>query len=163
MKVLLAAWLLTLSLPTPGAESDLKLVGEARLKVLFWSVYDSRLYTADGTYMPEQRPVKLELEYLRDVKAADLVSKTQEEWQQQGLENPRQGQWLESLAAIWPDINKEDQLSLQIDANNHSRFYYNGELIGVIEDPEFGSSFLNIWLSPNTSRPELRLALIGSH
>jgi hypothetical protein len=25
MKVLLAAWLLTLSLPTPGAESDLKL------------------------------------------------------------------------------------------------------------------------------------------
>ena len=36
-----------------------------------------------------------------------------------------------------------------------------GQTLGGIEDPDFGRHFLNIWLSPDTSRPELRLALIG--
>ena len=46
----------TLSLTAAAAASDipqpgnLQLVGEARLNVMFWSVYDSRLYTADGCY-----------------------------------------------------------------------------------------------------------------
>lgn len=46
-------------------------------------------------------------------------------------------------------------------ADGSSTFYRNGEQLGVIADPGFGRQFLDIWLSPNTSRPELRLALTG--
>jgi hypothetical protein len=48
-----------------------------------------------------------------------------------------------------------------LDDQGRSTFFVNGQSIGVIENPEFGRHFLNIWLSPDTSRPELRLALIG--
>ena len=47
--------------------AQLELVGSARLQVLFWPVYDSRLYATDGRYTPDKLPLRLEIEYLRDV------------------------------------------------------------------------------------------------
>ena len=49
--------------------TDLQMVGEARLKVLFWSVYDSRLYTADGDSQAGERPVRLDIQYLMNIDA----------------------------------------------------------------------------------------------
>jgi hypothetical protein len=48
-----------------------------------------------------------------------------------------------------------------VDEQDRSSFSLNGRALGTIEDPGFGQDFLAIWLSPETSRPELRLALIG--
>jgi hypothetical protein len=139
----------------------LQLVGEARLQVLFWSIYDSRLYTADGDYQSGERPVRLEIQYLRSVSASDLVARTSLEWEQLGLQHERQSDWLATLASLWPDIRENDTLALELDQNNRTTFYYNGQSLGRIDDPDFGRHFLAIWLSPETSRPELRLALLG--
>jgi len=68
---------------------------------------------------------------------------------------------LAALAALWPDVSKNDVLTLHIDAADRSTFYRNGELLGVIDDPEFGDHFTGIWLAPTTTRPALRLALTG--
>lgn len=144
-----------------AAPSDLQLVGEAELKVLFWPVYHSRLYTADGRYDSDQRPVRLEIQYLRTIDADDLVSRTALEWQQQDLTHERQQQWLDTLARLWPDVNENDVLTLELDENDRSTFYFNGELLGTLADRDFGTHFLGIWLSPQTSRPELRAQLIG--
>ena len=145
-----------------GASSgDLKLVGEGRLKVLFWSVYDSSLYTADGAYNSGQHPLRLEIKYLLNIDADDLVARTRQEWQFQNLRHPRQQQWLDRLQALWPDINARDVLSLQIDERHHSSFSLNGEVLGRIEDEDFSRQFLAIWLAQETSQPDLRLALIG--
>jgi hypothetical protein len=143
--------------------TNLELVGEGRLKVLFWSVYDSRLYTADGAYREGQRPLRLDIEYLIDVDSADLVSRTRQEWQFQNLSHPRQAEWLERLAALWPDISEGDVLSLQVDERGNSRFLLNGEQLGRIEDEAFARQFVAIWLAPETSQPELRLALTGQN
>ena len=140
---------------------DLQLVGEAELKVLFWPVYHSRLYTGDGRYHPDQRPVRLEIQYLRTIDADDLISRTALEWEQQGLAHERQQQWLETLNRLWPDVNENDVLALELDENDRSTFYFNGEVLGTLSDRDFGTHFLGIWLSPQTSRPELRAALIG--
>lgn len=158
-RVLVLALILACSVQARA--SDLQLVGEARLKVLFWPIYDSRLYTADGQYQDGQLPVRLELAYLRDIRARDLIDRTAQEWDQQGLDNPRRAEWLERLEDIWPDVSKDERLALEVDSDGLSRFYHNGELLGLIEDPAFGASFLGIWLAPNTSHPQLRLALIG--
>lgn len=143
------------------AAGELEKVGEARLKVMFWSVYDSRLYAPDGVYQPGKRPLKLEIEYLRDIRAEDLVKRTGKEWEDLGVTHERQGEWMEKLLALWPDVSKNDVLTLELNADNHATFYRNAERLGTIDDGAFGQHFIDIWLSPETSRPELRLALIG--
>ncbi len=156
------AMLMLLSALTARADTDaLRLVGEARLQVLFWSIYDSRLYTADGDYEHGERPVRLEIQYLRDIDADDLVARTAQEWEALGVRHERQAQWLEAMAALWPDIRESDTLTVELDESHRSAFYHNGRRLGTVEDPDFGQHFLDIWLSPRTSRPELRLALIG--
>ena len=161
MRGAIALVILLLALAATAQEASLQLVGEARLKILFWSVYDSRLYTADGRYEEGQRPVRLDIEYLREVDADDLVARTAREWQRQSIPQQVKQQWLQQLAQIWPDVSTNDVLSLRVDAHQRSTFYLNGEPLGTIEESSFGQHFLGIWLSPKTSHPDLRLALIG--
>lgn len=142
-------------------ELNLEKVGEARLKFLLWSVYDSRLYTPTGEYQSGIRPLKLEIEYLLDVKADALVERTQTEWNKMGREHPRHDEWRQKLGSIWTDINSGDVISLELDSENRSTFRRNGELLGHIEDPEFGQEFVDIWLSEDCTRPEIRQALLG--
>jgi len=142
-------------------QDDLVLVGEARLKVLLWSVYDSRLYSSDGSYQESQRPVRLDITYLRNIAASALVERTGAEWQQLGIPAQQQQPWLQALSGLWPDVRANDTLALHVDEQNRSTFYLNGETLGSIEDADFSRAFLDIWLSPNTTRPELRLSLLG--
>ncbi len=154
--------LLLSALSIPARAQAWELVGEARLTFLFWSVYDSRLYTLDGQYREGQVPLRLEIQYLLDVSAEDLVSRTLAEWQHQQLRHPQQQQWARQLASIWPDIREGDVLSLELDEEGGNTFYRNGQRLGGVDDAAFGAQFLAIWLSPATSRPEVRLALIGT-
>ncbi|MEH6633974.1 MAG: chalcone isomerase family protein [Halioglobus sp.] len=144
-----------------GQSEHLLLVGQAQLKFLLWPIYDSRLYSTDGSYRDRQRPLRLEIQYLRDIDANDLVARTGAEWQQQSVPVNKQERWLQTLSDLWPDVSKNDVLTLHIDLNDQSTFYRNGSRLGAIDDPEFGQHFLDIWLSPETSRPELRQALLG--
>ena len=161
MKRFLAAFAISVAAAAPVPAADLQLVGQARLKFLFWSVYDSRLLSEDGQYRAGQRPLRLEIEYLLDIEADQLVERTASEWQAQGLRHEHQQQWLQTLATIWPDIRERDVIALELDDQGRSTFYRNGQKLGVLEDTDFGQHFLDIWLSPNTTRPELRLALTG--
>lgn len=144
-----------------AAMPPLTMVGEARLNVMFFSVYDSRLYTEDGRYVPDQRPLRLEIEYLRNIKAKALVEQTGAEWDHLQVTHESRGAWLEELTALWPDVGKNDVIALELDAENRSTFYFNGEQLGMMEDAEFGEYFVAIWLSADTSRPALREALLG--
>lgn len=149
--------------PTPdsGDAQAMQLVGKARLKVLLWSVYDSRLYTPTGQYDDGDRPLRLEIQYLRDIRARDLVDRTLVEWKAMGRNHPRQEEWLAALEAMWPDISATDVLTLDLDAEGTATFRHNGRALGTIEDQAFGQEFVDIWLSQDCTRPELRLALIG--
>lgn len=140
---------------------DLQKVGEARLKVLLWSVYDSRLYTASGSYRDGERPLRLEIEYLINIPSEKLVERTLTEWEAIGRTHPQQQAWLEELRTIWPDIKAGDVLRLDIAEDNAATFMRNGETLGTLADPDFGQHFVDIWLSPECTRPELRMALLG--
>ena len=140
---------------------DLRMVGEARLKVLLWSVYDSRLYTQDGTYEDGERPLRLEIQYLLDIKKDALVQRTLEEWEAMGRSHPNQDEWLAALSDMWPDIQENDVLTFELDSASAATFRRNGERLGTIDDPAFGQQFIDIWLSSDCTRPELRLTLLG--
>lgn len=140
---------------------DMQKVGEAKLEFLFWDVYLSALYSPSGVFNEEEYPLALNIQYLRDIDAQDLVDKTAEEWQKLGFSDEQISPWLEQIKAIWPDIVKGDELLLVVEADKRSRFYHNQELIGDMQDTAFGPSFLAIWLDENCSFPKLRKKLIG--
>ncbi|MEM1191259.1 MAG: chalcone isomerase family protein [Pseudomonadota bacterium] len=161
---LMVALVVAFQVPSSIAAADelaLKKVGEARLRVFLWSIYNSRLYTPTGSYREGDRPLRLDIEYLINVRRAALVERTGDEWDAMGRSHPQQEAWLTRLTELWPDIFKKDVLSVVLDDANRSTFYHNGEQLGRIDDPDFGPQFVDIWLSEDSTRPELREALLG--
>ena len=120
----MAATNLTLADPT----ADLQVVGEARLKFLFWQVYDSTLYSNSGTYQELEPNLALKISYRRKISAEQLIRRTREEWQKMSVLSSQTKEWLLSLAAILPDVNKGDLVILKVDEELASNFYFNGSL-----------------------------------
>ena len=135
-------------------------VGEARLKVLFWQVYDSALYTPSGQW-DESPPYQLSLSYLRDIPVHQLVEETEKAWRQQGVSHDQEALWLQTLGTLWPDVSAGDTLVLGVGIAGDNGFWFNGEFIGGIDHPDFGRLFAGIWLSEDSPRPALRAQLIG--
>ena len=136
------------------------LVGEARLKVLIWEVYDSALFTPSGRWQGDA-PYRLSLHYLRNIPAAKLVEETEKAWREQGRNHSRVNEWLGLLGDLWPDITEGDNLVFGLNELGDSAFWFNGSPLGSIKDRDFGPLFGGIWLDPDTPRPELRAQLIG--
>ena len=121
----MAATNLTLADPT----ADLQVVGEARLKFLFWQVYDSTLFSTNGTYQELEPNLALKISYRRKISAEQLIRRTREEWQKMSLLSSQTEEWLLSLEAILPDVDKGDLVILKVDEELASNFYFNGSFI----------------------------------
>ena len=146
----------------PGSNITLKKCGSARLKVLLWEVYESSLYTPDGTWHEDTRPFRLDIRYLRKISAEDLVKQTGKEWGEQGKVSPQHVAWQEDLRLMWPNVTDGDVISLAVDTAGISTFLFNGAVIGSLADPQFGKDFSGIWLAADTTRPKLRRQLLGA-
>ncbi|TCS37127.1 chalcone isomerase family protein [Reinekea marinisedimentorum] len=144
--------------------ANLQLVGEATLKIMFWNVYQSRLYTPSGRFegynQPHAGEYMLEITYLQNIKSSDLVEQTYKQWQHLGVPQADVEPFMEELLNYWPDVSEGDTLSMHV-ANGRTHFYFNGVLTGEIAEPEFGPMFVSIWLSPETSQPKMRKKLLG--
>ena len=140
---------------------SLEEVGRSSLRVMVFKVFDSALFTESGEWRDPTASFRYELTYARTITGAVLVSQTTKEWEHLGVTDERQSGWVESLEAIWPDVSKGDTITFDVDAAGVSRFYFNGEWLGAIEDPDFAPLFIAIWLSPETSRPAHREGLLA--
>mgnify|MGYP001040312649 CR=1 FL=1 len=140
---------------------NLRPVGQASLKVMFWTIYDSRLFTPDGQFQGVEPDLALRITYRRDIAAEALVNRTRKEWRKLDQYEQQHEQWLARLEEIWPDVQEDDDVTLRVDAELGSRFYLNGQFIGAIEDAQFTRQFLSIWLSEQSSYPDLREQLVG--
>ena len=141
----------------PNAEK----VGEARLRVLFWTVYDSVLYTPDGKWNPDE-PFALSITYLRKLSTARVVDETIKQMRQQGFEDEeKQAEWHREMTAIFPPINKNTVLTGVYTDTRETVFFDGSREVGTIKDPEFGKRFFDIWFGERTEYPKLRDQLIG--
>lgn len=162
MKIItLVALLMTVTGAIASPLESFKKVGEARLEVLFWDIYDSELYSQTGEFSEGDLPLALNIRYLRKFKASSLVDKAEEEWLKLGYSSEQTKHWLTFIDGLWPDVSKGDELLLTIDNNGVSQFFYNGEPLGTVDDTSFGQGFIAIWLDKNSSYPKLRNSLIG--
>lgn len=145
-----------------------KTVGQATLTWGPFTVYDSQLLTPAGRWQPDQWPLALVITYRRDITRQDLLDATLEQWQAQGIGSEQQRTaWLDQLKAIWPDVNNGTRLAFQADSDG-GQFYWqkSGAQAAIVPigprfSPAFRDAFLNIWLSPSTTYPDLRRELTG--
>lgn len=163
MKFLLRTLCLCIAL-SPGiatAQQDWSPVGSSDMSWMVFKLYNITLLTQDGNYSADTLPQALEIRYYRDIDKKDLVKATGEQWEGLGITRQQRDQWLPELLAIWPDIKENDILRFEVDASGNNQFLYNGNPIGGVEGKSFSQAFLDIWLSPDTSRPKLRKKLIS--
>ena len=151
--------------PLPDAVTrqlpDLKPLGDARLRVLAWHVYDASLWSAAAAFMPDAAHA-LDIRYAMDIRAADLAERSIEEMRKLGHRDPaRLARWDREMRRVFPDIRAGDRLVGVHLPGREARFYNAQGLIGTVADAEFASAFFAIWLDERTSEPRMRRRLLG--
>lgn len=157
-------WLLLFMLTTPVFGTPLQhltKLGQGEMDYLFWTLYEAELYAHNGRISPTYQNTALKLTYAKSISKQALLEATQDQWEYLGYHLQDINRWLAKLHPIWPNVEPDDELTFFIDENGISRFYMGKTLLGVIGDIQFGQAFMAIWLSKNTSEPELRQALLG--
>lgn len=144
----------------------LRSVGAARLTVWGFQFYDARLW-APAEFSADdyaRSGFALELTYLRSFDHGSIAERSIKEMRSIGsMGEPQAAQWLAQMRKIFPDIAKGDRLVGVHKPGEGATFTFNGKPAGEIRDPEFGRLFFGIWLSPQTSQPQMRRELLGLH
>lgn len=141
-----------------------RLLGSTRLNVWGFDVYDARLFVTPGFRAEAyaQSPFALELRYLRAFTGKDIAQRSIDEMRRSGAVSDAQAaQWLREMVAMFPDVKKGDSLVGVYQPGSGVRFVYNGVPRGTVGDATFALRFVGIWLSPQTSEPSMRAALLA--
>jgi Chalcone isomerase-like len=148
-----------------GSELDgARLQGSARLRFLGLSVYEARLWSAvpvaSGNWAAA--PLALEIEYARSLSGQRIAERSLEEMRRQGeIATAAAERWLGAMKTVFPDVREGDRITGVHRPGVGLRFFVNGVLKGEVRDAEFARLFVGIWLSPRSSEPAMRDALMG--
>jgi hypothetical protein len=140
-----------------------RLCGAGRLAFLGLHIYDARLWTENdfSASLFVQQPFALELTYARSLAGKSIAERSLSEMQKLGSVDSGTGaRWLADMDRTFPDVRKGDRITGVHRRSEPVAFYLNSQLRGSIEDPAFAPLFFGIWLSPATSEPRLRQALL---
>jgi hypothetical protein len=138
--------------------------GQAKLTVWGFAVYQATLWVVPGFAESryEQSPFALELAYLRDFKGADIAKRSIAEMRRQASMTPAQeAVWESQMRALFPDVQSGERITGVNQPGSGAVFWSNGRLLGEVRDPAFAKQFFGIWLSPQTSEPQMRRALLA--
>lgn len=144
-----------------------RLAGEGTLRWFGLRIYDARLWVGPRGLDPERigdDAFALEISYARSLSGAAIAERSAAEIARLGLA-ATEGQridWLERMAAIFPDVRDGDRIAGVFDPRAGTRFFLNERPIGSVADPAFARAFFGIWLDARTAAPQLREALLGA-
>jgi hypothetical protein len=157
--------------PTPATPPEValelptaRLQGSGRLRFIGLRVYEARLWLGPTPLSADwaAHTLALELEYARGLSGSKIAERSLLEMQRQADIAPELGaRWLSAMGQMFPDVTAGDRITGVNLPGMGARFFINGRLKGDVRDPEFARLFFGIWLSPKTSEPTLRDALLG--
>lgn len=141
-----------------------RLIGKGRLTFWGFQVYDARLWALPG-FKPDTlavQPFALELSYLRGFDSQVVAERSIAEMRRSASISDAQAKaWIDDMMRALPDVKKGDRVLGLHRPGVGAQFFMNGKPTGEIRDAEFARLFFGIWLSPKTSEPELRAALLA--
>jgi Chalcone isomerase-like len=163
----LHAWASRATSPPPELKGELSgalLLGEGRLRFLGMHIYDVRLWGegAQAAREPTTEPLALELQYARVLSGRAIAERALGEMQAIDMVTAAQAErWLAQMQQIFPDVKAGDRITGVQRPLEATRFFFNGQPGGEVRDAQFTRLFFGIWLSPRSSQPRLREALLG--
>jgi hypothetical protein len=143
--------------------ADARLAGTGRLTWFGFHVYDAALYVPPGFDLAEAaaRPFVLELTYARRLDGKGIAEASRDEIARLGFGTEAQrANWLEQMRRIFPDVSRGQRLAGVNLPGVGARFYFDGRLLGSVDDPAFAQAFFAIWLDERTRAPQLRENLL---
>ena len=155
--------------PTPSAVIQQvvlqpRLAGQGQMRFLGLRIYDAFLWVG-----PEfdaqafgQHQLALELIYHRVFTGKAIAQRSVQEMQRQrSLGEELLNNWTQELSQWLPDVQPGDKLTGLYMPGQGMQLWRRGQSLGAINDPELARYFFGIWLSPKTSEPSLRNALLA--
>ena len=148
--------------PTWG--TGMRLSGRKKLRFLGFEIYQASLWVRPGFQAEtwDQQGFVLELAYLRDFTSAAIAQRSLQEMRKLApLSDEQAARWQAQLNQVLPDVRSGDRVAGIHLPGIGARFQVNGQPAGEMLDAEFARLFFGIWLSPATSEPGLRQALLA--
>ena len=153
-----------LPLDVASAIPNAEVVGKGKLTFFGLDVYESSLWTTPSFrgLAFENYSFALELHYLRNFTAIDIAKRSIDEMQRiEPVPDQKVALWIKTLSEAFPNVKKGDRIVGVHKPGFGVTFWHNGKRSGEIRDADFSRQFFGIWLSPKTSEPKLRQALLG--
>lgn len=142
---------------------EARLVGAGDFHWYGLRVYSARLFSP--VVRPDlTQPFVLELTYWRSLSRATLVDASLEEMRRLAPLPPNDVQlaaWAALMRSAFVDVRPGQRISGLYLPGKGCRFYTDGRLQRVVDDPQFARAFFAIWLDARTRKPELRRELLG--
>jgi Chalcone isomerase-like len=145
----------------PGAV----LQGRGRLRYFGLHIYDAALWSAARVSASDAHnaPLALELRYARKLSGPQIAERSLQEMKHVGDVSEADGpRWLEAMKGLFPDVESGDRITGIHRPGVGAAFFVNGRAAGEVRDAQFAQLFFGVWLSPRTSQPALRSALLGT-
>jgi Chalcone isomerase-like len=163
-----AVWATTASAPPAEVSAVLPgalLQGQGRLRYFGLHIYDAALWSAAP--VPPGNPLgtalALEMRYARKLAGSAIADRSIDEMRRVGDFSPADGQrWLDAMKQAFPDVQAGDRITGVHQPGVGAAFFVNGKPTAEVRDTSFAKLFFGVWLSPRTSQPALRAALLGT-
>lgn len=139
------------------------LQGSGVLRFFGFKAYDAHLWLSPaGARFSYASPFALDIRYDMSIKGEDIINTSLIELSRITPATSEQLKaWTGLMNSIFVDVKSGDRLVGVHLPERGVRFFLNGRLIGESDDAAFSVAFFNIWLHPQTKRPELRAQLLG--
>ena len=145
---------------------DARLAGEGEYTWFGMRIYRAQLWVGPSGYQGEASataPFVLELRYARALDGKKIAEASYEQMQKLAVgTQPQRLAWLATMQRIFPDVKEGQRIAGAYRAGIAPgvRFYLDGKVLADVSDGDFARAFFAIWLSPASTAPKLRAALL---
>lgn len=156
-----AAFAMTRPAEIGGVITATKPYGSGSLTWLIFTAYDASLWT-DAPQWSIDQPFALALDYRMSFSTEELVDSTLEQMAivAPGISAQSTARYRTMLMRAFPPVKSGDRITALHTPGAPVRFFHNGRPTADSIDAAFAEPFFAIWLSPKTSEPDLRAALL---
>lgn len=135
--------------------------GQGAFTVLVITPYDAELWTDAATWSMDT-PFALTLRYHMGFTGKEIVERARSEMKRvdPSLNDETLKSFIDAMVPVFPDVQDGDEITALYKPARPVQIFHNGGATGEIGLKDFAAPFFGIWLSPNTSAPRLRAALL---
>jgi hypothetical protein len=135
-------------------------LGHGRHHVWGFEVYRATLWIV-GLKWSAMKPHAMELEPGHSIPADSLVEAALEEMRDLKLGDPAKLQtWAREMRQLVPDVNKGNIFVIFCPSDGETLVFLDNRKTGEVQDSSLCPAIMSIWLHPETSKGELRHALL---